>query len=295
MADDPKEQGRLVAIVLPTLFAGPATDASVRDKRIIETAQEWQKMSVWAHMVEIHGMTHGIPEGRLTETIGRMAATGEQLGLASTCSRDARRWLAQPSDTISGPIAARSLAEITGYYTLSSGHGLANITLRTLLLDVSAAASLNAKYKEAAGFPPFTDDRAAWRPLSHQLVEALRNAAQVVQQPTVSSLVGVLADLVTDPRWIALEARRGADFHRWRPQSIAGGVPQKSPWSQLPHGQRSMTVGISNGFVPPDHEALVTEADDALDALTAAMDEWMALFPSATRDLGVPLFATEEA
>lgn len=260
----------------------------------METSRERQKMGVWAQMVEIHGMTHGLPEGRLTEMVGRIAAAGEQLGLASTCSREAHRWLAQPEDDVSRPIAARSLAEMTGYYALTAAHGLGNITLRTLLLNNAAAASINAKYKKAEGFPPFTDDREAWRPLNPSLVEALDVAAQAVRQATVTALVGVLADLVHDPRWIALEGRRNIDFHRWRPQSVAGGVPQENPWVALPAGQRMMTVRVNNGYVVPDHEALIMEADDALGALAASMDRWLEQFAHATRDLGVPLFTTSD-
>ena len=106
--------------------------------------------------------------------------------------------------------------------------------------------------------------------------------------------MGILAELIVDPRWIALDNRRSTDFHRWRPQSVAGGVPQTNPWEPLPNGQHVMTVRVSNGYTVPDDEALVREADHALDALADAMDQWLEQFPLVTRDLGVPLFATME-
>lgn len=294
MTSEPNPEPELVAIVLPTLFAGPATDASARDKVIIDVARDWQRMGVWAHMVEIHGMMHGIVEGRLTEIIGRIAAAGEQVGLASTCCRDAHRWLVQPENNISRPIASRSLAEMAGYYSLSAAHGLGNVTLRTLLLDPSAAAVLNKKYKGAAGFPPFTDERDAWRPLSANLVGALQDAADATQKEAARSLVGILADLVHDPRWVALDNRRSTDFHRWRPQSVTGGVPQRNPWDSQPNGQRVMSVMVSNGYIVPDHEALVSEADEALATLAMSMQQWLDLFPHVTQGLGVPLFAIPE-
>jgi hypothetical protein len=126
----------VVSLVLPTLFSGVAWGPwSEPYPATVQTALEWQNIGVHATWSEMHGATHGLPKGRLSELIGRIAATGEQLGLAWTCEQDMRRWLdssAQKPTTWS--VAARALAEITGYYAISAGHGLANVTLRTLLV-----------------------------------------------------------------------------------------------------------------------------------------------------------------
>jgi hypothetical protein len=41
---------------------------------------------------------------------------------------------------------------------------------------------------------------------------------------------------------------------------------------------------------PPNAEELIQEATDGLEALAEAMHGWMASWPDAVRDLGVPLF-----
>lgn len=77
-----------------------------------------------------------------------MASAGEQLGLAGTCEQDARRWLDPDGRRPPGwQMAPRALAEITGYYALGAAHGLANVTLRTLLCDRAAAQVINDAFK----------------------------------------------------------------------------------------------------------------------------------------------------
>jgi hypothetical protein len=45
--------------------------------------------------------------------------------------------------------------------------------------------------------------------------------------------------LTKDPRWVALTSRRHVDFHRWRPQSVAGGVATFNPGNRPPTGATS--------------------------------------------------------
>lgn len=147
---------------------------------------------------------------------------------------------------------------------------------------------MNRMYPRAQGFAPFSDDREAWVVLSPRLVTALEAAAAAVGGAGISELVNAVASLRQDPRWTALEQRRGVDFHRWRPQSIDGGVRTQNPWQDLGNGQFSISAPQDN--VVPDHQALVREADEALDALADAMDKWQEALPRAMRDLGVPIF-----
>ncbi|MGZ0213304.1 MAG: hypothetical protein ACKVI4_12610 [Actinomycetales bacterium] len=283
-----EQPSRVVAVVPQTLFAGPATPPRPRDEHIIEVSRETQKLGVHAVFFELHGANHGLPRGRLSEVLGRAASAGEQLGLASATSRDAHRWLAQSDQSLIQQVASRALAEITGYYTLSAAHGLGNVTLRALLTNKVSAAVVNEMYPRAQGFMPFSDNREAWVVLGARLVKTIEAAAATVGGADISALVNAVVSLQSDPRWTALEQRRGIDFHRWRPQSIDGGVRTQNPWQDLGNGQFSISTPQDN--IVPDHEALVREADEALDALAEAMDKWQEALPMAMRDLGVPIF-----
>jgi hypothetical protein len=260
-ADD--ETGEVSALVLPTLSSGvdPGPWPQPRPPTV-ETALEWQNTGVHATWSELHGATHGLTKGRLSELIGRIAAAGEQLGLAWTCEQDMRRWL-DPSAPKGHrfSVSARALAEITGYYAISAGHGLANVTLRTLLVHPLAAAVIDNKdNKRAEGFEPFSNIRFAWVPLNQPVAELLQKAAEVVDKPTVRRLADRVLDLTKDPRWVALSNRRDVDFHRWRPQSVAGGVATSNPWEQAADGSSKLTMYGTSQHQPPDAGRLIQEA-----------------------------------
>jgi hypothetical protein len=292
MTDEPASERTVASAVLHTLFAGEPTPFDERDNVIAATSQRWQQMGPKAKFSEGHGPINGLPDGRVLEVVGHMAALGEQLGLALTCSRDAHRWLTEKATSIGRPLGARALAEMTGYYVLSASHGLANITLRALLIGKPTRPLVEAAFPAAKGFPPFSEERDAWKSLSPFVVTKLSDVADQAGVPAAVDLVAVLSTLSGDSRWEALDARRGVDFHRWRPQSITGGVAAKNPWTAQPDGSRTMSVGMLSDYVPPEPGLLVAEADDALDALHEAMTVWADQFPTATRDLGVALFKT---
>jgi hypothetical protein len=79
--------------------------------------------------------------------------------------------------------------------------------------------------------------------------------------------------LTRDPRWVALTSRRHVDFHRWRPQSVAGGVATFNPWEQAADGNSKLTMYGTSRHQPPDAAALMHEASAGLAALTEAMSD----------------------
>ncbi|SOC50971.1 hypothetical protein SAMN05660748_3700 [Blastococcus aggregatus] len=260
----------------------------------VETAIEWQKTGVHATWSEMHGATHGLPKGRLSELIGRVAATGEQLGLAWTCEQDMRLWLDPSAPTGDRrSTSARALAEITGYYAISAGHGLANVTLRTLLVHPDAAAIINKDNKSAQGFAPFSSVPAVWVPLNEKVAKLLKAAALPVGQPSVDRMVDYVLTLTGHPHWQALTSRRHVDFHRWRPQSVVGGVATHNPWEEGADGSSTLTMYGSSQHQPPETQELIDEASAGLAVLAETMADWMAAWPAALRELGVPVFKEE--
>lgn len=284
--------GTLVGIVLPTLFASTVTPANGADEELRKIALDWLRMGHWADLAEVHGALNGVDKGRFTELIGRIASAGEQLGLADTASRDARGWLLDSDPQAKHGVGARALAEVTGYYSISAAHGLVNVTLRTLLLNTVSAATVNSAYPKGKGFAPFSDNRDVWQPLNSNVVTNLEAASAATGEPTVTSLIDTLRTLIDDTRWKAVAGRRDVDFHRWRPQSIEGGVNQASPWESLPDGTMQMSIYVGSTYPLPDPGPLVQEAIDGLIALGDAMGTWLALWPEALRSLGVPVFRT---
>jgi len=293
--NDMAGEGETVAMVLHhltwTSSSRTVADAPLERAPVKKTAMDWQELGAHAQWAELHGVTKGVVEGRMSELMGRAAVAGEQLGLAWTLDQELQRWYTIGADGHRGQsMATRALAEMCGYYLLAAAHGLGNITVRTLMLSATAAAAVNIKFSRAEGFPPFSENRAAWLPLNSKLAAAGRQAAGDTGEGAAVDLAQVVVDLVAAPRWTALVDRRDTDYHRWRPQGLpSGGVPQRSLWGRPNPGTRVLEGGASF-YDAIDHRALCRIAGDALDELTDAMANWLELWPRALAALGVPVF-----
>ncbi len=260
-----------------------------------QVAMDWQNLGPRSTFAEVHGRAAGLPQGRLAEIIGRIAAAGEQLGLAWTHEQDMLRWNHPDArNRQARTLAARSLAEIVGYYAISAGHGLTNITLRTLLIHEDAATVINGKYQGAKGFEPYADTRDAWRPLNERGAELLQQAAGVTAQPATIRLADLVADLTQDPRWVTMAGRRDVDFHRWRPRSVTGGVATSNPWEVTEGGAFQLRAYVTSQHRPPNTDLLMQEASAGLAAVSEAMRDWLTTWPAALRSLGVPVFTQDQ-
>lgn len=291
------EDARIVSQLLVQLCWVPdgmvVPPASDPRPAVQELAADWQQAGIYAEWGELHGALRGVEEGRVSELLGRMAAAGEQLGLAWTMDQELQRWYAAPGDPPGRTLATRALAEMCGYYLLSAAHGLANLTLRTLALNKSAARVLARRWPKSKGFAPFLDDREAWPPFTRTLAYCAVEAGTATGEAAVTNLGEVLVELAEDERWNALERRRHDDYHRWRPQSLPGGsVPRRSLWHRESPGTRSLAGG-ADFYDPVDHRALAATASAGLDALAEAMHAWDAGWPYALKALGVPILKTE--
>lgn len=287
-----------VAMVLPTLSSGQRVAPSEALQRAFRVALEWQTRGQDADLAEAGAVsTMGAAPGRVFELIGRVAAAGEQLGLAGTCLLEAEGWL--NSDAVqhtpgATDMAVRALAEMVGYYALSTAQGLINVTLRTLLASPHGPKKADTiqQYRRAAALPPFTPDRKAWIFFNKDAVKWLRSVVAITDDPTVTQWFDPVAQLLDDDRWTALTNRRHEDFHRWRPQSLSTGVEPRSPWEPDPGGGATLSIGgIGSGsYQPVAPQVLVDEAAAAVGALTTVMETWMLLWPRTLNNLGCPIF-----
>jgi hypothetical protein len=191
-------------------------------------------------------------------------------------------------------MASRALAEMCGYFVLAAGHGLGNLTMRTLALSSDACRVLARRRPDADGFPPFSDKQQAWPALTPTLAAQAVEAAEATPFAAVADLCRVLVTLTRDSRWLVLEQRRHDDYHRWRPQSLpTGGVPTRSLWTRPSPGVMQLS-GAVHFFEGLNVDQLTDSAGDALEALADAMLEWDALWPVALKALGYAVLKVDD-
>jgi hypothetical protein len=270
------------AMTIPTLFAGKIADASQLDALVAQTATGWQMVGVDASFEELSAVTLGAEPNRMIELVGRIAAGGEQLALAGASHRDSRAWDLSGPENVQSSVSVRALSEIAGYYSISAAHGLVNATARLYALEHrsrTAFASAGKGRGSNDGFPPFGGRPSYWLPFNQHSVDLVSSAT--THHSTAAGLKAVMQELLDDPRWSALATRRNTDFHRWRPQSIEGGVAPTSPWVGLDEDTQLLAVFDGNIYAPESASALRDEAAGALEALTDAMSRWLSLYPDA--------------
>lgn len=283
--------GSIVALQLGSLFPGTGAEGDAA-RSWPRVAVELQKLSTQAALVEFSASMKSLPRGTGHALIGRITSTGEQLAIAWTALADARRWLAPDVDPSSAPMAGRALAETAGYFMISAGHGLANATLRTLMLNPAAREKAGVVADALAD--PFTQDRRAWISLESGSLGSLRKWAQVAGGGHALILAELLSHLVSNRAWKALVETRHRDFHQWRPQSIPGGVNPGNPWRDNGAGSHMLTRGTRATLKPIAAEEAISVADHALIAIIRAAEEWLDEWPYALRDIGIPMHRLDE-
>lgn len=266
---------------ISSLFAGVEAPLIAFDRQLSETALRWQALGNDADFAEMLSVVNRAEPDRMYVIVGRVASAGEQLGLAGLAFRDARAWLEKAASGHVVRIPARALTEVVSYFALSAAHGIANVTARLLALELRSRAILTSREKQSGGLTPFHPKDAGWLPINARTVSSLE-AAAVHHQPAVTELVALLRNLVDADDWSNLVKRRHTDFHRWRPQSVEGGVATSSPWLE---GDEYQVLAVRDGgtLLPESHEQLITEAGLGLglERLEATMRAWIELFPDA--------------
>ncbi|WP_350350646.1 hypothetical protein ABS642_14395 [Microbacterium sp. A8/3-1] len=284
---EPRE-GTQVAAVLSTLFSTQKISAKETDRHIAKVAHAWQVVGSDAQIAELHATLNGVQEGRAVEIFGRAASAGEQLGLALTLRLDARRWMEKANDReIHLPV--RALAEMQGYYTLASAAGLANVILRMGLLNDDIRTRIEARWTNNKGFHPFSADRNDWIQFSEKAFTTVRESIDAANVPELQASADALLRLRKDARWNDLDARRAEDYHQWRPQSVAGGVPAESFWRALADGTRTATFPPAD-YVLPDLSEVCAESDAALELLADTANEVLGRFPAAMREVKLDIY-----
>jgi len=240
----------------------------------------------------MHGVVNGLPRGYVSDLLARAAAGGELLGLAFAALMDAEQWLEDSVDPKSASrrsLAGRGLAEVSGLWSLSAGHAAVNVAARVVCIPQGA---LNLGKGSWTSLPtPFDQTPQANLSLNPKTVARVVAAAEQTGEIALRDFVAPLKRLVVNPAWEALVERRHVGYHRLRPQTLAGGVPARSPWRiDESTGYPTMSIKMTTDHVPPELEKIVMEAAAGYDALCSAMGDVNDRLPAAIRAAGVPLW-----
>lgn len=294
MNDLPPTGSVAISTVLGTFFPEGGQPIGQSDKAQFAVASKWQELGGGAPFGEVHGVFGGMPHGYMTELLGRAAAAGEQVGLSLTLIRDAEFWRDLAIDTRSESrraIAGRALAESSGLWAVSTGHAVVNVVARVIRAH-KWSVYIDKKLGWDGPPAPFADAPGSNLSLNGDTVKTLARAARETGETPLLELVQPLRDLLQQPEWKALALRRDTGYHRWRPQSIDGGVPNTNPWVDEGNGSLTLSVGISSGYVPPALEPLVAEARAGHDSLSLAMSEIFTRLPKAMTSSGIGMWQT---
>jgi hypothetical protein len=286
--------GTAVAAVVGSLSPGNVgKDFTTSDKAFAQIPHDWQMLGASYQWAELHGAISGLPNGYAADLIGRAAAAGEQLALAFAAVRDAEVWRdtsVRPVQASRRSIAGRGMAEASGLWAVSAGHAITNVASRVVRLH-KLASDLDKKLKWSVPPAPFDPSPKANLSINTPTVNSIMSVAKRTAEPALIELVQPLDVLVSSAAWRATTARRDAGYHRLRPQSLAGGVPARNPWSEnAATGSTTMSVYESATYVPPALEEVVAEARAGYNALSLCMDQMLKSLPTALDAVGVPIF-----
>jgi hypothetical protein len=223
---------------------------------------------------------------RVVELHAMIGAIGEQAILCWGFEQDAQRFDAT-RHTISEEhhrLVLRAYSEASGHFLLGAAHSLGNLGLRIALLDPQAACEIQAANSKA-DFAAGSDDRRAWLSLSVSS-KVLTDAAGKSSNIPLGRVVAAVCGLACDPRFVALDTRRGMDYHRLRPQS----VPHASPKRGITQpGDGFVTIELPSPVLDPEADAdrvyrLLIEAMEAVRQAMVAIRNDMA---KAVRAAGI--------
>jgi hypothetical protein len=251
------------------LARAPAT----RPRRRFENeAIAWQLVSQRGGWAAFRSSTDHAAKGRarrkdpnrIVEIHAMIGAIGEQAGLCWAFEQDAQRINATRTKLSieHHRLVLRAVSEAGGHFLLGAAHSLGNLGLRIALLDPQAGPVIRAA-RPKADFTPGSQAKKAWLQLSlsSQLLATAASGPGNLPLTRISAAVSALA---ADTRYVALDSRRGMDYHRLRPQSVPHASP-KHGTSQAGNGV--ITIDLPGPALDPE-----ADADRVFQLLAEAME-----------------------
>jgi len=192
---------------------------------------------------------------RIVELHAIMGAIGEQAVLCWGFEQDAQRFDATRK-TITEEhhrLVLRALSEASGHFLLGAAHSLGNLAIRIALLDPVAGPAIRTSTKRLrkADFTPGSDDREVWLTLNWSS-DFLAKACNGTPNTPLARISAAVSALLVDPRFVALDSRRGMDYHRLRPQSVPHASPKRGISQQ---GNGFVTLELPGPVLDPEADA----------------------------------------
>ena len=208
---------------LDAVRRGPATDLR---SSFDEEAIRWQIQSQQASQLEIRrldGARAAEPDldNRLSELCGLVGSAGEQASLCWTMEQDTQRARINSDqwDEVHGTLVVRAWAEGAVHFLLGAAHALGNVGLRVAMFNPTAAEEVS-RLLGSTRLPPGSTSRGDWVSL-RRASTVLTDATRKCGNPDLIQVSKALQRLTGEAAFGELETRRGMDFHRLRPQSVA--------------------------------------------------------------------------
>jgi hypothetical protein len=260
------------ALVFPTLSAWPAPDAQVLRTRaprrfIQDVGVRWQLMSARGSWSETASMASGgwrqhsreFRADAINELAGLMGSVGEQITLAWAAEQDVQRWLRSRRDPYHRTMGTRALAELSMHFSLGAAHGFANAVLRVLLLDDRIRDVLvAAQGRNGPGYRPLSTDRRDWHTFSPNSQRPWTDLPRLVDSANSTPAVRLVRELELlrgAHRFAAMDARRGMDYHRQRPQSVPTSSPRTGLWThEVQPGGVLRSMSIASAALDPERD-----------------------------------------
>ena len=201
---------------------------------------------------------------RIVELHAMTGAIGAQAGLCWGFEQDAQRFGATRKKISEEHhrLVLRALSEAGGHFLFGAAHSPGNLGLRIALLEAGPAIQAA---RPKADFAPGSDDKRAWLSLSVSS-EILANAASGSANMPLARISAAVSGLAASPRYVALDSRRGTDYHRLRPQPVPHASPKRGV-SQT--GDGLVTIDLPGPVLDPEAGAdrvyhLLVEAMEAV-------------------------------
>jgi hypothetical protein len=278
----------------------PRSVADEDHEHVAKQASEWQQVAQHAVLWELSAVARGTDRDRAYGLVRQMASAGEQLALAHAAAVEVALWRdvrekAEPD--VAHEMSMRAMAEAQCLFVIGTGNSLANVAVRALCLDRKLRADLIERFthgRASPTFDPFSEEHADWASMEPKTCKRIRVAAKASAAQEVIQLVEPVVSLGKGQAWRELVARRGEDFHRWRPQTHGiEGVPRTSPWKRE---GKSLVLKVGH----PTYEEAQGRADETARFATSVMLElaqsmevFLNRWPAASARLGGPKFKPE--
>lgn len=270
----------------------PASVADQDHQRVAAQALEWQTFGGQAIFLEMGAATKRADENRMYELVGQMASVGEQIALARAAGVEVALWREVRDATepdAEHEMSMRAMAEAQCLFVIGTGHALANVAVRALCLDRKLRAELAKKFAGRGASPtfePFSERPRDWVSMNRESSRRIRAVAKASGAQEIMKLIEPVAAVGLGKAWCKLVARRGEDFHRWRPQTHGiEGVPRRSPWKRdgearvLALGHRTYTDAVGRA------DETANLADDVMLMLAVSMEAFMSRWSDASTRL----------